>query len=451
MRSRKSNPGIAVAAWQLTSFIFIWSPRNYVVLSASKDSKSLHCWWHRDPLNRKRLQTVLVLHALSIRRSTEGRLHLNTPLSEICDASGISLRSPGPVPEGAIPTTCIERHTVGERSPSQFGLCGLGVSSVPQAYCDMRQVSALAAMAGKKTRRRTGCLTCRARRIKCDEAKPICRRCEAGNLACAGYEQQRSVGLPAARRHRAAATAARPELFASTEDFSDSTSPFPLQPRQPRSRTPGHLAEPHFRHDGLPLVGLPNNPNATQRPCDRARDVLAYHQFLFRTLPVLFPSSHLCFWRDQVCQEAWGTEYLYLTIIALGGMHRAALMLSMSDENDRNRGLDTKVLALQTHALALKELSSSLQEAENRPHILAGALLLMAYFEVSQIWLCKSHEISLIISISVLPEMCLLRWDTFSRLLTTRMPYLLSSCLLVVGTQGSHHMECRASNHFKQP
>jgi hypothetical protein len=29
----------------------------------------------------------------------------------------------------------------------------------------------------KYTRTRTGCLGCRARRIKCDEGRPVCRRC----------------------------------------------------------------------------------------------------------------------------------------------------------------------------------------------------------------------------------------------------------------------------------
>ncbi|KAJ6781157.1 hypothetical protein PWT90_07868 [Aphanocladium album] len=34
---------------------------------------------------------------------------------------------------------------------------------------------------------RTGCLTCRARRVKCDEARPVCRRCITANRECRGY------------------------------------------------------------------------------------------------------------------------------------------------------------------------------------------------------------------------------------------------------------------------
>lgn len=44
-------------------------------------------------------------------------------------------------------------------------------------------------LAPKRTREstpkvRTGCSTCKARRVKCDEAKPICRRCDVGNRKC---------------------------------------------------------------------------------------------------------------------------------------------------------------------------------------------------------------------------------------------------------------------------
>lgn len=39
-----------------------------------------------------------------------------------------------------------------------------------------------------KRRTRTGCLTCRKRRIKCDEAKPHCLNCQRSRKLCLGYE-----------------------------------------------------------------------------------------------------------------------------------------------------------------------------------------------------------------------------------------------------------------------
>src|ERR1700712_2934178 len=55
-------------------------------------------------------------------------------------------------------------------------------------------------LATKRTREstskvRTGCSTCKARRVKCDEAKPICRRCAIGGRKCE-YNTARSARLP---------------------------------------------------------------------------------------------------------------------------------------------------------------------------------------------------------------------------------------------------------------
>ncbi|KAH9212784.1 hypothetical protein DL95DRAFT_339944 [Leptodontidium sp. 2 PMI_412] len=50
-----------------------------------------------------------------------------------------------------------------------------------------------------KPKVRTGCLTCKVRRVKCDEAKPHCNRCIKAGMTCDGYKQPTK---PAARtRH----------------------------------------------------------------------------------------------------------------------------------------------------------------------------------------------------------------------------------------------------------
>ncbi|RDW76045.1 hypothetical protein BP5796_06866 [Coleophoma crateriformis] len=57
-----------------------------------------------------------------------------------------------------------------------------------------RSVDAAIALVPTLKRRRagapktkTGCQTCRTRRIKCDEAKPACNRCQKSGIACPGY------------------------------------------------------------------------------------------------------------------------------------------------------------------------------------------------------------------------------------------------------------------------
>ncbi|KAM6484726.1 hypothetical protein HDV62DRAFT_404522 [Trichoderma sp. SZMC 28011] len=226
----------------------------------------------------------------------------------------------------------------------------------------------------EKRRRRTGCLTCRARHVKCDERKPECERCEAGNIECAGYlpKKQVQVREPQRRSHRRGTSS----TLNSTQSLS------PNSPSSPSSVGDAlNYSQQLFRNDGLPLIGLPSNPRPSQRPLAGAREVLAYHQFLFRTLPILFPAEHLWFWRDRLCEEAWGIEYLYMMFSSLGSMHRAVLMMSMPGENDQDRGLDTKVIAIQAYTFALQELSRNFEEAKKTQDILIATLILMAYFE----------------------------------------------------------------------
>lgn len=175
-------------------------------------------------------------------------------------------------------------------------------------------------LAEKKRRRRTGCLTCRTRRVKCDEGKPTCERCNAANIECVGYEEKRHVETK------------RPPRSSTTKPLPDDQVDSSVTTTSPYSET---LSSPHLRSDGLPLVALPSNPLPIQRPHTRARDILAYHQFLFRTLPLLFRPDELHFWRDRICQEAWENEFLYDTIMAVGGAHRAILMMSSMNEIDR--------------------------------------------------------------------------------------------------------------------
>jgi hypothetical protein len=91
----------------------------------------------------------------------------------------------------------------------------------------------------------------------------------------------------------------------------------------------------------------------------------------------LFRNEHSNFWRDRLCEEAWQCEFVYNAIVSLGGIHRAVLMLSQPDEVDRTRGVDTKVLAVQTYTRALQRLSGYLAKSDSVV-ISVGALVLFA-------------------------------------------------------------------------
>lgn len=219
-------------------------------------------------------------------------------------------------------------------------------------------------------RSRTGCLSCRRRRVKCDEHRPSCKRCDSANIYCAGYEMKQYVEARRPRKVTSPATAEQP--------LSDSSAP-------PTESVHTFLAPASERplENGFPPSWLPNHPRPDQRPGQGARHVLGYHQFLSRTLPLLFPREHMYFWRDFLCEEAWGIEYLHLTMTSLGNLHRAVLMLSAKEEITQTSGLDIKIHAVQAYTQALQELSNQIDEAKKTPGILVAVFCLMAYFEVS--------------------------------------------------------------------
>jgi hypothetical protein len=210
-------------------------------------------------------------------------------------------------------------------------------------------------MAEPKRRVKTGCITCRQRRIKCDERKPFCRRCEVGNIACSGYQAPRKLASP------------RP-----SKDHGDA-----VETEQRSLVSPTHV----IQEVESPLFAYPGNPEALQRPHQRALEILGHQQYSSRTAKLLFRDEHLYFWREHILGAAWGAEYVFDAVIALGIMHRAVVMLS--DPNEKRMGLDSKVVAFQIYADALRKLSEECGKTTGPPsEILIAVLLLLTYFEV---------------------------------------------------------------------
>ncbi|EMD00910.1 hypothetical protein BAUCODRAFT_118634 [Baudoinia panamericana UAMH 10762] len=58
----------------------------------------------------------------------------------------------------------------------------------PQAPVDGRHATGVRGKKDIKRRTKTGCLTCRKRRIKCDESQPTCRNCTKSKRDCLGYD-----------------------------------------------------------------------------------------------------------------------------------------------------------------------------------------------------------------------------------------------------------------------
>ena len=235
----------------------------------------------------------------------------------------------------------------------------------------------------------------KTRRVKCGERVPECIRCAVANVACAGYEQQRVV-VPVKPRARTqqqrlvSSSVSSPEQTPQREGTLGSTCSISSPRVQNLARELTHTVIDHC----APLVAFPSGPRSGQSPSPGARHVLGYHQVLLRTIPMLFPPQHLRFWRDEFLQEAWGCDYLYLTFVALGNSHRAALMGLADNDSDRSNGLDMKITAVKLYTQALEELAEHLEEAKQTPALLVATLCLMAYFEVSSLAVTANSLVS---------------------------------------------------------
>ncbi|KAF2194825.1 hypothetical protein K469DRAFT_136061 [Zopfia rhizophila CBS 207.26] len=64
----------------------------------------------------------------------------------------------------------------------------------------LNNLSASKTSARRFTRSRNGCWTCKRRRRKCDEKRPVCTQCAEKNLECAGYDQRLVWGVGIASR-----------------------------------------------------------------------------------------------------------------------------------------------------------------------------------------------------------------------------------------------------------
>ncbi|KAH3663620.1 hypothetical protein OGAPHI_005021 [Ogataea philodendri] len=106
-----------------------------------------------------------------------------------------------------------------------------------------------------RKRTRTGCLTCRRRRIKCDERKPFCYNCEKSRKVCAGYEQ-----VPYGSRRYRYMPQPKPQEIHNDHEMQSSpisaTSPPMNFPRHPDSslvsQAPRPSVFPLAKHNSFP-------------------------------------------------------------------------------------------------------------------------------------------------------------------------------------------------------
>ncbi|KAG8533072.1 uncharacterized protein KY384_001855 [Bacidia gigantensis] len=205
-------------------------------------------------------------------------------------------------------------------------------------------------------RTRTGCLTCRRRRVKCDEAKPVCNRCQTANLVCDGYREKRRVVSPG----------------------PSSAAPFPSVALTQAAYVTTSAAPRIFSYEGVP--GVPATPSVFPHTSNRADHLCAYHQFVTSTVYQLFRKDQLYFWRDRIARMSWHIDLVYESIQAIGAIHLAHSIPHSGIMQAEVQRL--KVIGLRAYNNAVHQLTIELNgHYEGREEILMVTLLLLNIFE----------------------------------------------------------------------
>ncbi|KAI0745764.1 fungal-specific transcription factor domain-containing protein [Earliella scabrosa] len=134
----------------------------------------------------------------------------------------------------------------------------------------MRQDPATQRKRPKYTRSKTGCLTCRAKKIKCDETKPTCVRCSHGQRECTWPEGVPTRKKPAPRREPPSPVdgiETRPST-AGSSGLSDAATPPTRGPTPPRRGEPVEMGIPPMvsRRHSDPNANIPLSVNDSRRP-----------------------------------------------------------------------------------------------------------------------------------------------------------------------------------------
>ncbi|EXJ77597.1 hypothetical protein A1O3_09824 [Capronia epimyces CBS 606.96] len=156
---------------------------------------------------------------------------------------------------------------------------------------------------------RTGCKTCKIRRIKCDEVRPSCRRCTSTGRKCDGYE-----------------------FPPRSEEESASPSSTSLSPLPPNS------------------ISKPFHGTTQERRI--------FHRFQYCTVPALTGGSESGFWTKIVLRVGLEEPIVRSAIIALGMLHE--------DYQDRCGKYSPEAIEDESYRYAVRLYGATLRELNRR-------------------------------------------------------------------------------------
>ncbi|OHE91511.1 hypothetical protein CORC01_13207 [Colletotrichum orchidophilum] len=155
---------------------------------------------------------------------------------------------------------------------------------------------------------RSGCITCKIRRVKCDERKPTCFRCEKADFECDGYAKEDAESRRSAEQQRLIVAAQEPQANPQ------------LLPRPNGSGR--ELVAP------LP-VSPPLDPSTLRIDQE---DVHYFDLFRHRLVRDLWGSGHSDAWSRVVFQESARDPCVQESLLAIGAISQAQMLEDMSKD-----------------------------------------------------------------------------------------------------------------------
>ncbi|BCR85874.1 Zn(II)2Cys6 transcription factor [Aspergillus chevalieri] len=212
----------------------------------------------------------------------------------------------------------------------------------------------------RHTKSRHGCLTCKSRRVKCDEARPVCGACSSRGEPCSFPDK---TGIPC-----------KPN------------SPSRMREAGPRARSGGvpHDLQPYLEPLEADTAGTPQSVNEDLLEMGNLLMMQFYHLHTAKKMSADQKRARV--WQRVIPHLAGRNRYLMHLLLALGGIHMITERLRhrTAEESDLSETVDLRAV-MRHHQKGLEDFREDMAQISNSnaEAVYAGSLLLAGFIFAS--------------------------------------------------------------------
>ncbi|KAH7068899.1 hypothetical protein BKA63DRAFT_520292 [Paraphoma chrysanthemicola] len=222
----------------------------------------------------------------------------------------------------------------------------------------------------KAPKSRSGCVTCKIRRVKCGEEKPDCKNCVSTGRKCDGYPQH------ADRQDQAPATKFDAELVYRNKPAVSKIASSDLTSAVERAEL-CHTPSPSTLSDSSSpeCVNTSPWPSITYSPIPHSMG-RAFHYFLHQSSINVAGPLHVHAWHSHVLRMALKSPTILHAVSALSGLHEQHHSSSISLWNDGRQTWRQYNLAVkQTNSLVAAAQENEMDVVAAREEILTACAI----------------------------------------------------------------------------